>query len=163
MNPLAHAVTIAVAAVMFTTNLYAEELATRKALTLSITKKIAASAEAFAREHQWSVVIAVVDDGGHLIYLQRLDGVQTGSVEVAIRKARSAAAFKRPSKAFSDAVESGRNALLGLPGAVPLDGGVPIQVNGEFLGAIGVSGVTGEQDGMIATAGAQSLAAILAE
>lgn len=146
-----------------TTTSLADQLATKKALTLAITKKIAAAAEAFASQNDWNVVIAVVDDGGHLIYLQRMDGVQTGSIEVALGKAKSAAAFKRPGKVFSDAVEGGRNALIALPGALPFDGGVPIKVDGEVLGAIGVSGVTGEQDGMIADAGAAFLAQILGE
>ena len=144
-------------------NSIAEDLATKKSLTLSITKKIAAAAEAYAKQKNWNVVIAIVDDGGHLIYLQRMDGVQTGSIEVAIRKAKSAAAFKRPGKMFGDAIEGGRNALLALPGALPFDGGVPIKVANQTIGAIGVSGVTGEQDGEIANAGAGSLSGILTQ
>ena len=141
----------------------ADELASKKSLTLAITKKIAAAAESYAKQNHWNVVIAIVDEGGHLIYLQRMDNVQTGSIEVAIRKAKSAAAFKRPGKVFSDAVEGGRNALIALPGSMPFDGGVPIVAGEQVVGAIGVSGVTGEQDGMIANAGAKSLERILKE
>ena len=163
MNHLKFSLTLCCLIVAGAATSNAEELTTKKALTLSITKKIAAAAEAYAQKNDWNVVIAIVDDGGHLVYLQRMDGVQTGSIEVALRKAKSAAAFKRPGKVFSDAVEGGRTALVALPGAMPFDGGVPITVDGEVLGAIGVSGVTGEQDGMIANAGAESLAKILRE
>jgi glc operon protein GlcG len=98
-----------------------------------------------------------VDDGGHLIYLQRMDTTQTGSVDVAIRKAQTAMSFKRPTKVFEDAIAGGRNALIAL-GALPLEGGVPITVGGQVIGAIGVSGVTSQQDGQIAKAGAESAA-----
>jgi uncharacterized protein GlcG (DUF336 family) len=146
-----------------TTSAAAEELATKKALTLSIGKKLAAAAEEHAKENDWNVVIAIVDDGGHLIYLQRMDGTQTASIHVAIRKAETAAGFKRETKVFQDAVVGGRLALLALPGGMPFDGGVPITHDGEILGAIGVSGVTGEQDGMIARAGVKALESILKE
>ncbi len=130
---------------------------TKRALTLEAAKKIAAAAEAEAIKNNWRVVIAVVDDGGHLLYLQRLDGTQTGSIEVAIQKARTAVAFKRPSKAFSDLVGEGRLVMLALPGATPIEGGVPLSVDGQMVGAIGVSGVTSVQDGQIAKAGADVL------
>lgn len=139
----------------------AEELLTKKALSLSIARQVAAAAEKHALENKWNVCIAIVDDGGHLIYFQRLDGTQTGSVVVSQRKAQTAIAFKRPSKLFEEQVAGGRNALLGLPGAVPLEGGVPLAVEGQILGAIGVSGVTAQQDGLIAQAGADALATIL--
>lgn len=152
---------IGLAILSSTTN--AADLATQKSLTLEVTKKIAAAAEQHARQNKWNVVIAIVDAGGHLIYLQRMDGVQTGSIEVAMKKAQAAAAFKRPTRSFQDAVVGGRVALLALPGGMPFDGGVPIVHEGEVLGAVGVSGVTGEQDGLIATAGASALSKILAE
>jgi glc operon protein GlcG len=132
-------------------------LATKKALTLDAAKKIAAAAEAEAIKNNWPVVIAVVDDGGHLLYLQRLDGTQIGSVEVATQKARTAIAFKRPSKAFSDMVAEGRTVMLALPGATPIEGGIPLVADGQIIGAIGVSGVTSAQDGQIAKAGADVL------
>ena len=145
----------------FATAIDGEELATKKSLTLSIAKQLAAAAEKHALENKWNVCIAVVDDGGHLIYFQRLDGTQTGSVLVSQRKAQTAIGFKRPSKVFEEQVAGGRNALLGLPGAVPLEGGLPLVVDGQMIGAIGVSGVTAQQDGMIAQAGADALPNIL--
>jgi len=138
----------------------AAELATKKALTLDVTKDIAAAAEAHAKGNGWNVVIAILDDGGNLLYLQRMDGVQIGSIEVAIRKAESAVNFKRPTKVFGDAV-GGRTALVALPGAMPFEGGLPITWQGELIGSIGVSGVTAQQDGMIAKAGTMALPNIL--
>ena len=133
------------------------QLADKKVLTLDGAKKVAAAAEAEAKKNNWNVVIAVVDDGGHLIYLQRIDGTQTGSIDVAIQKARTAQAFKRPTKVFEDAIAGGRNALIALHGALPLEGGLPIVVGGQLVGAIGVSGVKSTEDGQIAKAGAESL------
>ena len=139
---------------------FSADLASKKALMLEVTKGIAAAAEAHARKNGWNVVIAILDDGGHLLYLQRMDGVQIGSIEVAIRKAKSAVNFKRPTKVFGDAVGN-RTALVALPGAMPFEGGIPITWQGEFLGAIGVSGATAQQDGMIAKAGTNALPNIL--
>ena len=136
----------------------AEELATKKALTLSIAKKIAAAAEAEASANKWNVVVAILDDGGNLLYLQRMDGTQIGSVDVAIAKGQSAIKFKRPTKVFEDALAGGRQAILKLPGAIPVEGGLPLVVDGQFLGAIGVSGVQSNQDGQIAKAGTDWLA-----
>lgn len=133
------------------------QLADKKVLTLDGARKVAAAAEAEAKKNNWNVVIAVVDDGGNLIYLQRIDGTQTGSIEVAIQKARTAQAFKRPTKVFEDAIAGGRNALIALHGALPLEGGLPIVVGGQLVGAIGVSGVKSTEDGQIAKAGAESL------
>ena len=140
----------------------AEELPTKKMLPLSGAKKIGEAALKHATENKWNVCIAIVDDGGHLIYFQRMDGTQTGSVIVSQKKAQTAMSFKRPSKYFEDGVAGGRNALLGLPGAVPLEGGMPLTVDGQIIGAIGVSGVTAQQDGMIAQAGVDALPGILA-
>src|SRR5262245_16120597 len=135
----------------------AAQLTDKKALTLEAAKKVAAAAEAEALKNKWNVVIAVVDDGGHLIYLQRMDTTQTGSVEVAIRKAQTAMSFKRPTKVFEDAVAGGRNALIALHGALPLEGGLPLMSGGQQIGAIGVSGVKSTEDGQIAKAGADAL------
>jgi uncharacterized protein GlcG (DUF336 family) len=129
----------------------------KKVLTLEGAKKVAAAAEAEAKKNNWNVVIVVVDDGGNLMYLQRIDGTQTGSIQVAIDKARTAQAFKRPTKVFEDAIAGGRNALIALHGALPLEGGLPIMVGGQLVGAIGVSGVKSTEDGQIAKAGADSL------
>ncbi len=133
------------------------QLADKKVLTLDGARKVAAAAEAEAKKNNWNVVIAVVDDGGNLLYLQRIDGTQTGSIDVAIQKARTAQAFKRPTKVFEDAIAGGRNALIALHGALPLEGGLPIVVGGQLVGAIGVSGVKSTEDGQIAKAGAESL------
>lgn len=139
----------------------AEDLPTKKSLSLEVARQVAAAAEKHARENQWNVCIAIVDDGGHLVYFQRMDGTQTGSVVVSQRKAQTAIAFKRPTKVFEDGVAGGRNALIALPGAVPLEGGIPLSVDGQMIGAIGISGVTAQQDGMIAQAGVEALAGIV--
>ncbi len=136
----------------------AEELATKKSLTLAVAKKIAAAAEAEATANKWNVVVAILDDGGNLLYLQRMDGTQIGSIDVAIAKGASAIKFKRPTKALEDALAGGRQAILRLPGAIPVEGGLPLMVDGQYLGAIGVSGVQSNQDGQIAKAGADWLA-----
>ena len=139
----------------------AAQLANKKALTLEVAKQIGMTSESFAAKNNWNVVVAIVDAGGHLVYFQRMDEVQTGSVEVAIRKAQSAAAFKRPTKVFEEGVAGGRTALVSLPGGMPFEGGVPITVDGDVIGAVGVSGVTAQQDGLIAQAGVDALAKIL--
>ena len=126
-------------------------------LTLAAAKKIVAAAEAEALKHAWPVVIAVVDEGGNLICLQRLDNAQFGSVEIAIRKARSAVAFKRPTKAWEELLASGQNRVLGLPGVLSSEGGVPLTWKGQIVGAVGVSGVKSSEDGQIARAGAAIL------
>jgi len=130
------------------------DLPVKRVLTLSAAKKIAAAAEAEAAKRGSTVVIAVVDDGGHLVLLERLDDTQVASVEVAIGKARTAAIFRRPSKVFEDQIRDGRVAALALPGATPLQGGLPIIVDGKVIGAIGVSGNTPQEDEDIAKAGA---------
>lgn len=130
------------------------QLIDKKVLSLAAAKKIAAAAEAEAKARKATVVIAVVDDGGHLLVLERLDDTQVASVEVGIGKARTAAIFRRPSKEFEDQIRNGRAAALALPGATPLQGGVPIFANGKVIGAIGVSGNTPQEDEAIALAGA---------
>ena len=132
----------------------ADELAVKKVLSLSAAMKIAAAAQAEAARRGATVVMAVVDDGGNLIVLHRLDDTQVASVDVGIGKARTAAIFRRPSKEFEDQIRSGRVAALALPGATPLQGGVPITVDGKVVGAIGVSGNTPQEDEDIAKAGA---------
>ena len=126
----------------------------KSVLTLSAAKKIAAAAEVEANKRNKSVVIAVVDDGGHLLVLNRLDDTQVASVDVGIGKARTAAIFRRPSKVFEDQIKNGRVAALSLPGATPLQGGVPISYEGNVIGAIGVSGDAPQVDEDIAIAGA---------
>jgi len=133
------------------------QLADKKAITLELAKNIAAAAEKSAAANKWTMVITILDDGGNLILLQRMDDTQVGSVEVAIQKARSAIFFKRPTKVFEDAVAGGRTAILKLPNALPVEGGVPITVEGKIIGAIGVSGGTSAQDGQVAQAGLEAL------
>ncbi len=136
------------------------QLGTKKALTLDAAKKIAAAAQVEARKNNWNVVISVVDDGANLVYLEKMDGTQIGSVEIAQMKARTAIKMKRPSKAFEDMIAGGRNAVLKLPDVLGVEGGLPLVVDGQFLGAIGVSGVTSAQDGQIAAAGVKALEGI---
>ena len=138
------------------------ELPIKKVLTLDAAKKIAAAAEAEATKRKATVVIVVVDDGGHLLLLERLDDTQVASVEVGIGKARTAAIFRRPSKVFEDQVRDGRVAALALPGATPLQGGVPIIYEGKVIGAIGVGGNTPQEDEDIAKVGAASAATAIA-
>ena len=139
------------------------ELPTKKVLTLGMAKKLVAAAEAEAKKRGATVVIAVVDDGGQLILLERLDDTQVASVEVAIGKARTAAIFRRPSKVFEDHVKNGRVAALALPGATPLQGGIPITVEGKVIGAIGASGNSPGEDEEIALAGAAVTATAVQE
>ncbi|MER2514082.1 MAG: heme-binding protein [Nitrosomonas ureae] len=126
-------------------------------LTLDDAKKMATGAESEAIRNKWPVVIAIVDDGGHLLYLQRLDHTQYGSIGVAIEKARAAIAFRRPTKVWEDNIAEGQLRYLNLPGTLPIEGGLPIIVNNQFVGAIGVSGVRSFQDAQIAQAGIDAL------
>ncbi|BCK87372.1 hypothetical protein MIZ01_1150 [Sideroxyarcus emersonii] len=132
-------------------------MAGKPILTLEDARRVAAAAENEARANEWKVVIAVVDDGGHLLYLQRSHDTQFGSVETAIAKAHAAVAFQRPTKASEDAVLSGRLIHLALPGVIPAEGGVPLVRDGVVVGALGISGVRSIQDGQIAQAGASAL------
>jgi uncharacterized protein GlcG (DUF336 family) len=126
-------------------------------LSLEDAKRVAAAARAEAEKNGWAIVIAVVDDGGHLMYLERMDGAQKASSRIAEAKGRTAILFKRPTKAIEDNILEGRTVMMGLPGAVPLEGGVPLVKDGQFLGGIGVSGVQSFQDGIVARAGAAAL------
>ena len=129
------------------------------AISLEQAKKVMAGAEAEAKKNNWPVVIAILDSGGQLVMLQRLDNTQWGSVEVAKDKARSAVAFRRPTKAFQDLIAQGgaNMRLLNLTGASMLEGGIPIIVDGKIVGAVGVSGVTSQQDAQIGQAGIDTL------
>jgi uncharacterized protein GlcG (DUF336 family) len=149
--------TLSVLWVLATSPTPVETLPTKEVLTLRAAKAIAEAAEAEAQRRGSAVVIAVVDDGGTLLVLHRLDDTQVASVEVGIAKARTAAIFRRPSKVFEDQVKNGRVAALGLPGAAPLQGGIPIVHRGKVIGAIGVSGNTPQEDEDIAKAGAKAL------
>lgn len=129
-------------------------------ITLEQAKKSMAAAEAEAKKNNWNVVIAIVDSGGHLVMLQRLENTQFGSIDVAREKAHAAAAYRRPTKVFQDLIAQGgvHLRLLNLTGdAGVFEGGVPILVDGKVIGAIGVSGVTSQQDAQTAQAGADAL------
>ena len=127
------------------------------AINLETAKRIAAAAVVEAKKNNWPMAIAIVDNHGTLVYYEMADDTQTASAHVAVDKARSSATFRRPTKAFEDAVAGGRVAILGLAGAVPIEGGLPIVVAGKIIGAIGVSGATSPQDGQVARAGLDAL------
>lgn len=130
----------------------------RQTLTLDDARRIAAAAEAEAMAHQWAVAIAVVDDGGHLLWLQRLDGAAPISAEIAPAKARTAALGRRESKVYEDMINQGRVSFLSAPVLRGmLEGGVPILVEGDCVGAVGVSGVKSAEDAQIARAGIAAL------
>jgi glc operon protein GlcG len=133
------------------------QVAAKKAVTLELAKKIAAAAEVEAKKNNWNVVISIVDDGANLVFLERMDNTQIGSLEVAIQKAHTAISFKRSTKVYEDMVAGGRTAILGVPGIVPIEGGLPLVVDGQYIGAIGVSGGTAQQDGQVAKAGVEAM------
>lgn len=131
---------------------------TKPVLTCDDARRIAAAAEAEALGHQWAVTIAVVDDGGHLLWLQRLDGAAPISTEIAPAKARTAALGRRESKVYEDMINQGRVSFLSAPVLHGmLEGGVPILVDGQCIGAVGVSGVKSSEDVQIARAGIAAL------
>ncbi|MCW5624427.1 MAG: heme-binding protein [Burkholderiales bacterium] len=138
----------------------AADLLDRKAIGLDVAKVIMAAAEAEAKKNNWPVAITIVDEGGHLIAMQKLDNTQYGSIDVSIQKAQTSAGFKRATKVFEDAIAGGRTAILGIEQTLPLEGGLPLIYKGAIIGAIGVSGVTAQQDGIVAKAGADALAAM---
>ena len=128
-------------------------------INLETAKKIAAPAIAEARKNNWNMAIAIVDTAGDLVYFEKMDDTQIGSVQVAQSKARSAARFKRPTKAFQDALAAGGEGLriLALDGAIPVEGGIPLVSGGKIVGAIGASGGTSQQDGVVAQAAVNAL------
>lgn len=128
-------------------------------VTLEQAKKVMAAADAEARKNNWPMAIAIVDTAGNLVLYQKHDNTQTGSVQVAQDKAVSAALFRRPTKVFQDAIAKGGDGLriLGLRGANPVEGGVPLYADGKIIGGIGVSGAASDQDGVVAKAGADQL------
>jgi uncharacterized protein GlcG (DUF336 family) len=130
----------------------------RKILTLEAARVALEGAEAEARRNNWRVVIAIVDDGGHTVLLARLDGAQLSSVSTAVEKARAAVAWKRPSRLLEESVNAGRFAFVSIAqGMALLQGGVPIELDGTILGAVGVSGVKASDDEIIALAGVNAL------
>jgi uncharacterized protein GlcG (DUF336 family) len=133
------------------------DLAEKKALTLEACKQIAAAAEKSAMSNKWNMWIVIVDDGGNYADVERMDEAQLGSLDVATQKARSAVFFKRPTKGFSDALAGGQTYILKVPNAMPIEGGIPLMADGKIVGAIGVSGGSAQQDGVVAQAGADVL------
>jgi uncharacterized protein GlcG (DUF336 family) len=132
---------------------------TKKMLTHDDARRIAAAAEVEAKKNNWAVTIAIVDDGGHLLWLQRLDGAPPISAYIGPEKARAAALGRRETKTYEDMINNGRTAFLSAPLSGMLEGGVPIVVDGETVGAVGVSGVKSSEDAQIARAGIAALAA----
>ncbi|HYV61870.1 MAG TPA: heme-binding protein [Bryobacteraceae bacterium] len=128
-------------------------------ISADTAKKVAAAAIAEARKNNWAMAVAVVDTGGYLVYFERMQDTQLGSVEVAIDKAKSAALFRRPTKSFQDTVAGGGEGLriLRLTGAMPVEGGIPIIVDGKLIGAVGASGGSSDQDGRTAQAGVAAM------
>jgi uncharacterized protein GlcG (DUF336 family) len=129
----------------------------KKSLSLEDAKKVAAAAAAEAKKNKWNMAIALLDDGGNLLYFERTDETQIGSIDVAIGKARTAVMFKRPTKALEDALNKGQYAIATFPNSVPREGGLPIFSEGRFIGAIGVSGGTSAEDAQVAKAGTDAL------
>jgi uncharacterized protein GlcG (DUF336 family) len=127
-------------------------LGTAKVITLEAAKQMAAAGEAEARKSGWNIAIAVVDAGGGLILFHKLDETQPGSIAVAQGKARAAALFKRPSRLLEESIAGGKLGFLTVEGIVPIQGGVPVVVDGKVIGAVGVSGVTSAQDEQVALA-----------
>jgi len=128
-------------------------------ISADAAKKVAAAAIAEARKNNWAMAVAIVDTGGYLVYFETMPDTQLGSVEIAIEKAKSAALFRRPTKSFQDALAAGGEGLrmLRLTGAIPVEGGIPIIVEGKLIGAVGASGGSSDQDGRTAQAGAASM------
>ena len=130
----------------------------KQVLTLDDVKKIAAAAEAEANANNWAVTISIVDDGGHLLWLQRMDGAAPISVNIAPAKAKTAALGRRETKIYEDMINNGRFSFMTAPNLEGmLEGGVPVMVNGQCLGAVGVSGVKSAEDAQIAKAGIAAL------
>jgi glc operon protein GlcG len=131
---------------------------TRSYLTLDDCRRISAAAEAEAARNNWNVVIAILDDGGHLLHLVRMDGATPANAEIAVGKARTAAVTRRPSKMWEDRIAAGRVSMLGMP-VLPVQGGLPIVVDGVCVGGIGASGVQSHEDEQICQAGIDALKA----
>jgi uncharacterized protein GlcG (DUF336 family) len=126
-------------------------------VTTEVARKAAQAALAEARKNGWTVYATVVDTGGTVAYVERIDGTQSGSADTSLEKARTSVAFKRPSKAIEERIAAGQLQYLKLPGSIPLEGGMPLLVDGKIVGAIGVSGATSAQDGQCARAGADAV------
>jgi uncharacterized protein GlcG (DUF336 family) len=130
---------------------------TRSMLTLEDCRKISAAAEAEAKKNNWNVCIAILDDGGHLLHLIRMDGATPANARIAVEKGRTAAESRRSTGMWEERIKGGRMAMLGMPGITPVQGGLPIVVDGTCVGGVGVSGVQSHEDEQIAKAGIDTL------
>ena len=159
MNNLRSLLALALLVSAFAVRARSADLPYGAPIPLAEARRVIAAAQAEATRNSWNVCVAIVDTGGHLVAFERMDATQYGSVEVAQDKARSAAAFRRPTKAFQDGVAGGGDGLrlLKLTGGSPIEGGLPLVAGGKIVGAIGVSGATSAQDGQITAAGAAGL------
>jgi glc operon protein GlcG len=155
-KPLSVSVLSVVLALLFAGTGWGEPML-KKSLSLEDARKAAAAAAPEAKKNKWNMAIAVVDDGGHLIYFERIDETQIGSIDIAIGKARTAAYYKRPTKALEDAINAGQYAILTFPNSIPREGGLPIFADGKVVGAIGVSGGKSSEDTQVAKAGVDAL------
>ncbi len=129
----------------------------KKIISLEDARKVAAAAVAEAKKNKWNMAVAVVDASGLLVYFERMDETQFGSIDIAIGKARTAAAFKRPTKALEDALNANQPAILSFPNTLPREGGLPLMAGGQVIGAIGASGGKSSEDAQVAKAGADAL------
>jgi len=130
---------------------------TRPQLTLEDCLKIHAAAEAEARRNKWIVAIAILDDGGHLLHFARMDGATPANAAIAVEKARTSAISRRASGKWEEFVKGGRTSMIKMPGILPVQGGVPVMVDGACVGSVGVSGVQSHEDELIAQAGIDAL------
>ena len=130
---------------------------TRPMLTLDDCKKISAAAEAEAKKNNWNVCIAILDDGGHLLHLARMDGASPANARIAIAKGRTAAESRRSTQVWEERIKAGRNSMLGMPGITPVQGGLPIVAEGVCVGGIGASGVQSHEDEQIVAAGIRAV------
>jgi glc operon protein GlcG len=144
-----------------TASLRGQQLSTKKTLNLAIAKQIAMASEKEAMKNGWTMFITIVDDGGTVLFLERIDDAQIGSYEVSMEKAQTALKFRRPTKAFEDLANGGHPNIIKLPGALPVEGGIPLMADGKVIGAIGVSGGASSQDAQVAQAGVAALEALL--
>src|SRR5579863_5668139 len=159
MSKIALAFVIGISLLSISVTSASAQLIEKKTLSLAAAKKMAAAAEAEAAKNNWTMVISVVDDGGNLIYLERMDGTQLGSIEVSQGKARTALQFKRPTKAFQDLIDKDQAHLITLGHITGVQGGLPIMAEGKVVGSIGVSGGASAQDEQCAQAGLNALGA----
>ena len=157
MSRIALAFAIGISLLSISASNASAQFVEKKTLSLAAAKKMAAAAEAEAAKNNWNMVISVLDDGGNLLYLERMDGAQLGSIEVSQGKARTALQFKRPSKAFQDLIDKDQAHLITLGHVTAVQGGLPIMTEGKVVGSIGVSGAASNQDEQCAQAGLNAL------